>query len=67
MVRDRWISLVGQEPVVRIPNEMQTYHFYTKLNTRNEDKGAYKHPSVPRIEFLVSYDPEEFKMWRPLR
>ncbi len=63
MVCDRWISVV----VDRIPNQMPTYHLYTKLNTRNEDRGAYKQPSFQRIEFLVSYDPEEFKRWRPLR
>ncbi len=65
MVCDRWISLVGQEAVDRIPNEMQTHHFYTKLNTRNEDKGASKHPYVQRIEFLGSYEPEEFKRRKP--
>ena len=67
MVRDRWTSLAGQEPVRRIQNQMHTYHVYTKLNTRLEDMGAYKHHSVSRIEILVTYDPEEFKMWRHLR
>ena len=65
MVCDQWISLVGQEPADRIPNQMQTYHFYPKLNTRNENRGAYKHPTVQRIESIVSYEPEEFKRRRP--
>ena len=63
MVCDRWISVV----VDRIPNQMLTYLFYTKLNTRNLDRGASNHSSVLGKEFLVGYDQEEFTRWRPLR